>query len=651
MNGPLRTARLDWTQGTPFSLDFGDVYFSREGGPDETRHVFLAGNGLPERFSGLTSGGRFTIAETGFGTGLNFLVTLRAWQDADVDAWLHYISVEKLPLSKDDLCRAHDVWPALRDLAAQLQQYYPVLVPGFHRLVFPSLRATLTLFLGGIDEFLPRTDARADAWFLDGFAPSRNPDMWTDALFSGIARCSRPGATFATFTAAGDVRRGLIAAGFEVEKSAGFGKKREMLAGRITTPMVAPTRAATPWFMRPHVAPLRREACVVGAGIAGCQVAHRLALRGWRVTVIEKESVANAGSGNPAAVVYGRLAAPGKALDHFPQASWLFMVRELSAQQPADPAWHPCGILQLATGNQAALADPIHGETAPLDFARPVRQEEASALAGIPVKFPAVYFPTAGWLDARRYCHSLLNHPQIETRTGEAVISLSPHEGEWSVGLSSGEHVGFPIVVLASAGAIPPIDALSDLPLSSIRGQVSLAPSTPESAALRLMVCHDGYISPALPEAGHCLGATFHPGDTDTSVRVDDHRANRELLAQALPELAASLPPETEWTGRAALRCQSPDYLPLVGPVCDPQEFDRRYAGLRDGKRIDYPPPPVLPGLYVNLAHGSKGFSQAALAAEILAAEINDEPAPVSRAVLDALHPMRFRVRQLRRGR
>ena len=281
-----------------------------------------------------------------------------------------------------------------------------------------------------------------------------------------------------------------------------------------------------------------------------------VALRGWRVTVIDKGGVANAGSGNPAAVVYGRLAAPGKALDHFPQAAWLFMLRELSTRRPAEPAWHPCGILQLATGNLAAQADAVRDDVIPREFARRVGPEEASTLAGVPIAYPAVYFPLAGWLDAQRYCRSLLEHPLIEVRTGMEVTSLNPNDGEWAVGLSGGAALHAPVVVLATAGAVPPLDALTDLPLSSIRGQVSLAPSTRNSEALRRVVCHDGYISPALPDAGHCLGATFHPGDTDTTVRAEDHLANRQLLAQALPELAASLSPEAGWAGRAALRCQ-----------------------------------------------------------------------------------------------
>lgn len=648
MRDALPPASIDWTQGVPFAREFGDVYFSRAGGPAETRHVFLAQSALPQRFTALTDGAGFTLVETGFGTGLNFLVTMQAWRQAGADGWLHYVSVEKFPLTPVDLARAHACWPELGEEASALQRHYPVLVAGFHRLVFPAWRVTLTLFLGDVADFLPRLDARADAWFLDGFAPNRNADMWNDALYQGMARLSRPGATVATFTAAGTVCRGLAKAGFAMEKVPGHGQKREMLRGVLPTPALR--AGGKPWLQRPRCKPARREACVIGAGIAGSQVAHRLAQRGWHVTVLEQAGVASAGSGNPAAVVYGRLAAPGKALDHFSQAAWLFALRELAQSGETGSAWHPCGLVQLALGNQADLTTTLATRHLPEDLVRPVSAEEASRLAGVAIDHEALFFPGAGWLEARRHCRALLAHPLISIREETRVDALM-HQGEgWRLQLADGGRLEAPVVVIATAGAATQFAALDELPLRTVRGQVSLVPPSPESAALRTLVCHDGYISPALPGRHHCLGATFQPGTPDIDVRAADHRANRALLAQALPALAATLAPEAEWQGRAALRCQSPDYLPLVGPVADPAEFDRAYAGLRDGKVLEYPELPALPGLYVNVAHGSKGFSQAALAAEILAAEINDEPAPVSHAVLEALHPMRFRVRALRRG-
>lgn len=651
MSEALRPASLEWSQGLPFASDFGDVYFSRTDGAAESRHVVLDHNRLASRLAQVTAGQGFTIVETGFGTGLNFLVTLDLWRREGGAGWLHFCSVEKHPLTPADLARTHDFWPELSDLATLLQRHYPAPVAGFHRICLPALRTTLTLFLGDIADFLPRLVAQVDAWYLDGFAPARNPGMWGQDLYATMTALSRPGATFATFTAAGTVRRGLAAAGFVVEKAAGYGRKREMLHGRLEHPP-ARRQNARPWLQRPAGATAGREACVIGAGIAGAQTAHRLALRGWRVTVLEQEQVAAAGSGNPAAMVYGRLAAPGKEADHFSQQAWLFMLRELAQLPAEDSPWHPCGILQLATGNQAALAHSLLQANFPAEVAQALSPAEATLRAGVAVPHAALFYPAAGWLDARRYCRQLLQHPGISLREGCRVAAIGQDEGGWQLHDDRGKVLlRSALVIVATAGAATALPQLADLPLGSIRGQVSIAAASPATSLLRTVLCHDGYISPRLPDGSHCLGATFQPGNTDLSLRQQDHEANHALLAEALPELAGMLPPPGEWQGRTALRCQSPDYLPLVGPVADRARFLDAYAGLRDGKVMDYPELPVLPGLYVNVAHGSKGFSHAALAAELLAAEINGEPAPVSRAVLDALHPMRFRAREIRRGR
>lgn len=330
MNETLRPAELDWSQGQPQASDFGDIYFSREDGAAETRHVFLDGNRLGERFSALSSAQAFTIIETGFGTGLNWLCTQALRAEHGHSGWLHYLSIEKHPLTRADLIRAHACWPAFAAFASALQEHYPALVPGFHRLVFPQWHSTLTLVFADVAAALPRISAQADAWFLDGFAPSRNPQMWTAELYTGMARLSAPGSSFATFTAAGDVRRSLAAAGFAVEKIPGFGKKREMLRGVFNTAPAIKNQPEKPWLARPPQMPAatEREALIIGAGIAGAATARALALRGWRVCVLEKNTVASAASGNPAAVVALSTAPRGEALDHFPQQAGVHALHE-----------------------------------------------------------------------------------------------------------------------------------------------------------------------------------------------------------------------------------------------------------------------------------------------------------------------------------
>ena len=230
-------SRLAWRDGQPYSETFDDVYFSRDSGLEETRHVFLLNNQLPQRFAAMLPHQVFTIGETGFGTGLNFLCAWQCFrQHAQQDAHLHFVSVEKYPLSLADLNQALALWPELTDLSEQLCAKYTELPTGWHRLIFDGGRVSLTLIIDDALTALPQLDAQVDAWFLDGFSPSKNPDMWSETLFSAMALHSAPGASLATFTSAGFVRRALQAAGFTVEKTAGFGSKREMTRGHFDKP-------------------------------------------------------------------------------------------------------------------------------------------------------------------------------------------------------------------------------------------------------------------------------------------------------------------------------------------------------------------------------------------------------------------------------
>lgn len=652
MTTSLRPARLDWSQGTPYSPDFGDVYFSTGGGAAESRHVFLHQNDLPARFQACHEHDTFTIAETGFGTGLNWLTATTLWQQQSAGGWLHFLSVEKHPLERSDIARAHACWPEFRLLSAELVRRYPRLLPGFHRIVLPQWRTTLTLFLGDVNDFLDRVDARVDAWFLDGFAPDRNPEMWRAGLFEKIAGLSSPQASFSTFTAAGRVRRDLQAAGFCVSKVDGYGRKRDMLRGSLSA---APTIRSTglPWLHRPGGSCRRQQALVIGAGVAGASVAARLALRGWTITVLDcGDEAATGGSGNPAAILYPKIGPASQVDNEFAQQAWLFTLAQLESGEMPEGIWNPCGVLQLLTTHQqrSFKADSDHPWIPGL--AQPQSAEAASLTAGVELAHDALWFPEAGWLDARAYCRHLLDHPRIRLVTNAHVDKLEKVPGGWQ--LFDRQHqlmAESPVVIAANGKKGNEWQETEFLPLTPVPGQISTMTASLFSARLKTVICHDGYISPTLPDGRHCIGATFHAGSETLAETPEDHQANFLLQQPYLPNLMSSLPSPSTWQGRVSMRCQSPDYLPLVGPVADIGTFCMDYAGLRDGKVLDYPSLQTQPGLYITLAHGSRGFSQSLLCAEILAAEICNEPSPVSRKVLNALHPMRFAVRDIKRNR
>jgi tRNA 5-methylaminomethyl-2-thiouridine biosynthesis bifunctional protein len=231
---------LQWRDGQPWSERFDDRYFSSDSGLDETRHVFLQGNKLFERFAALRPGELFRIGETGFGTGLNFLSCRMLFEQcAPAGARLVYCSVERWPLAPQDLRPALALWPALRACADDLLGRWAQAPAAAQAWDFGAVR--LELDIGDVAQALPAwPDAQIDAWFLDGFAPAKNPQMWSDAVLAQVARASRPGATLASYTSAGRVRRGLQAVGFTMRRVPGHGRKRDMLTG------VREARAAGP---------------------------------------------------------------------------------------------------------------------------------------------------------------------------------------------------------------------------------------------------------------------------------------------------------------------------------------------------------------------------------------------------------------------
>jgi tRNA 5-methylaminomethyl-2-thiouridine biosynthesis bifunctional protein len=243
------SALVDWRDGQPVSRVFGDVYFARDSGIAEARHVFLGGNGLRRRWAALGPGRRFVIGETGFGTGLSFACAWQLWDKvAPRDARLGFLSFERFPLAAADVGRTLGLWPELAGYRDALVSQWVELAPGWHRFRFDGGRVLLTLVVGDVRDALPRVDAVVDAWFLDGFAPAKNPEMWGPDVMAEIARLSRRSTTCATYTVAGEVRRGLEAVGFAVAKAPGFGRKREMLRGELVAPQSAPSRVRRrPW--------------------------------------------------------------------------------------------------------------------------------------------------------------------------------------------------------------------------------------------------------------------------------------------------------------------------------------------------------------------------------------------------------------------
>ncbi|MCB1848335.1 MAG: tRNA (5-methylaminomethyl-2-thiouridine)(34)-methyltransferase MnmD, partial [Halieaceae bacterium] len=516
-------AALQWERdGSPRSASFGDIYYSSEDGLAESRYVFLEGNGLPARWQAWP-GAHFCIAETGFGTGLNFLLTWQAWLDTPRPRpRLHYLSFEQFPLAPRDLQRALSQWPQLAPLAVQLAQHYPGLVPGQHRLLLEAGQLTLDLWWEDVNDALPDLAGRGlplvDAWYLDGFAPASNEAMWRPQVLDAVARLSRPGATFSTFTAAGQVRRQLAATGFEVVKAPGFGRKRECLRGRREPAAAATTAMTEPAWDRSASGPATppSRAMVLGAGLAGCTAAAALARRGLQVTLLEQHTLAGGGSGNEQGILYTRLSPRHSPLVDFALQSFCFssvFYRQLFASGAlvAGRDGELCGSFhQQQRGDELAmLADRL---AAVPELASVLEPDAASELLGVAQDSAGFWFPRSGWLHPGAVCRALSRHPGIELLENRGAITLSQGRQGWRVQDAQGNNWEAPCVVIATGTASAAQPGLTWLPLQSIRGQTTRLPAHPALGALRSALCHQGYIAPAA-NGSHCIGATFNLRD------------------------------------------------------------------------------------------------------------------------------------------
>ena len=652
-------AQIDWDdQGNPRSRVFSDVYFSTESGLAETRHVFLAQNDLQARFAALKDQDRLVIGETGFGTGLNFLC---AWQlferCAPAGARLHFVSAEKYPLSRADLRRALALWPELSVLADRLIEQYVAVHQGFQRLVFDAGRVTLTLMIGDALDMLPQLDARIDAWFLDGFAPAKNPEMWSPELFAQLARLSAQNATIGTFTSTGWVRRALNAAGFKMKRVPGIGHKWEVLRGVFVgwpADVPAPPRSA-PWFVRPVAMPGERRALVIGAGLAGCATAQSLANRGWQVSVLERHAeAAQEASGNPQGVLYLKLSAHGTALSQM-ILSGFGHTRRLLERLHRGVDWDNCGVLQLAFDEKEGKRQAQLAEAFPGDLLQVLDRAAAETRSGVTLASGGMFFPEGGWVHPPALCRWQLAHANVRLLAHREAVELRRVDDQWQAWDGDRLIDSAPVVVLAGAADIKRFAPSAELPLKRIRGQITRLAQTTASSALSTVVCAEGYVAP--PRLGeHTLGASFDFHSDDLTPNTADHLGNLQLLREVSADLAGRLCIEAldaeRLQGRAAFRCTSPDYLPIVGPLADRRAFIEAYATLgRDARQVPDIPCPWLQGLYVNSGHGSRGLITAPLSGELIAAWLDDEPLPLPRSVAEACHPNRFVLRDLIRGK
>ncbi|MCY7296567.1 bifunctional tRNA (5-methylaminomethyl-2-thiouridine)(34)-methyltransferase MnmD/FAD-dependent 5-carboxymethylaminomethyl-2-thiouridine(34) oxidoreductase MnmC [Alteromonas sp. a30] len=676
---PIHTADILFNEtGTPVSSQFDDVYFSNDNGLLETRYVFIDNNHLLQRWQTCKQH-HFVIAETGFGTGLNFLLTLQLFTQFRHEnpdhplRQLYFISFEKYPITAQDLTLALQAWPSLKEEAKQLLAQYPLPIAGCHRLSFthaPHCEIYLDLWLGDVNTLLPTfsntTNQSIDAWFLDGFAPSKNPDMWQEKLFQYIAQLTAPNGTFATFTAAGIVKRGLQDVGFHIEKVKGFGKKRDMLRGTFTNHGAFDasrlSRESEPrYWHRSSVCQKTRHITVIGGGLAGLNTAHALLKHGYAVSLYEgAPTLANGASGNQQGGFYPNLNIDFTLASQIYALAFLYAKRHYRTlmQQGFHFEHDTCGVLLLAFNDKQAArhAHLVEKQNWPQTLVDSVSQQQAKNIANVELPFGGLFIPEGGWINPyslvqalSKACYAYANFELVlGTKITDMQRDLSQNKAnKWCLSAQGAPSLETDAVVLALGHHSRHFPTLNGLPLQSVRGQVETMSSQGELANLRTVLCHKGYLTPALNNT-HALGATFGKDDETTDYRVSEEAANLHNLKHALPNMPWVENLVGKQTGRASIRCASPDRLPLMGQLPDLEKQQAQYKEIyKTYANHKYAHPTNIDNVFVLTGLGSRGLCTAPLLAEALACQISGKPLPLSQAQLNALSPNRFLIRQL----
>ncbi len=641
-----------WEGTTPRSEHFDDIYFSTDDGLEESDYVFLKHNRLPERFQALTKG-CFTVAELGFGAGLNFLNTVTCFlQHSDRATNLDYFSFERYPLRAEDVQAALQPWHRqLGHLLPPLLAQYTLLTPGLNVLQLADGRIKLFLFIEDATEGLTQISPfqGVDAWFFDGFSPDKNPQMWQQTLFTQVAALCKPDATFSTFTSAGWVRNNLENAGFSVHKAEGFRKKREISYGCLNKNIASAEAKQKPWLEAPKSS-YPEEVIVIGAGISGAATAWALAQKGIKVTVLEQEERAATGaSGNRQGILYTKLSPHLTAQTQLLIAGYAYTLRLLRQLMPDRKTWQDCGIIHFDFSEKEQLC---HEKLAALNYPhlfKKINVEEATTLSGLPCQQGGLYFPQGGWINPPSVVNALLAHPNIRLLTRHKVTEIAYQEKLWHITCDNLSSLSASHVVICQGYLSDQLLPLQQLPLTSIRGQVTHVEATTASKRLKCALNAESYISPEW-ENQHCFGATFVPNEIEADLRELEQQENIQDLAQLLPSLMDSLQLSEDQAlkGKAGIRCDSVDHLPLVGGVADYARFIQTYQELAlDKNRQIQSPCPYLPNLYINVAHGTKGLSTAPIAGLLLAQLMTGEALPVSKALVNALNPNRFWIKQI----
>jgi len=674
--------------GTPYSKQFDDIYFDNESGFSQSQQVFIEGNQLKERLllanqskGHNTSKNKLTIAETGFGTGLNFLLTLRTYQllmqEQEIKQEqshennqeqkislpkIDFISVEKYPLTKQQLQKSLALFPELTPYATPLLAQYPQQPIDECLLTFFDGQVTLKLIIDdastGFSKLFPApvppkfgcpNHPLVDMWYLDGFSPEKNPDMWNNDLFTQIARLSKPQATLATFTVAGFVRRGLTEVGFRLQKKSNQGKKREILVGIFQTAPYGKGYQQRPKSTKPQ------QVTIIGGGIAAACAAYALTQQGVKVVLYCKDNeIAQGASSNAIGALFPLIhQLPDDISCFYQQAFWrakAFYQTILDQGFEFSHDW--CGLLDLAFDDKLKTFQQKFEQLNlwPKNLVHSVNHKSASNIANLSLNDGGLFYPNAGWIAPQECVQQIFKAAE---QTGKLRIKCNVNvecinqntDKSWQL-ITSKDEISVKVLLLCGGAEAISLNVLKQSSLVAIRGQVSSMKPNSQSEKLTTVICHKGYLTPVHNKV-QCIGATFERGTTDTTPKTEEDIYNLTMLEQCLPNV-------TQWqlnnviSAKARLRCASPDHFPMVGAMPDITQHTKDYAHLAKDKNFKvHTPAPCLENLYILSGLGARGLCSAPLLADIITADLCGLPYPVSYKMLYNLAPNRFVIKDI----
>jgi tRNA 5-methylaminomethyl-2-thiouridine biosynthesis bifunctional protein len=623
-----------------YSLKYNDVYWSQDGGWSEKNYVFLDSVGISEKWAGKEV---FSILELGFGGGINFLATRQKWRDSKLlQRKLNYISIEQNPLPRTSLESLYNSLEIDTSLYDDFLNKYISIEKGNHTLSFPNDSLDLHLEIGEVLHILKNLNIEVDLIFLDGFSPSKNPDMWSLEIFQELFRICKTNGIFTTYSTASIVKENAVSSGFEIEKIKGFSKKKWMLHGFKKDNSKKVVRK--PYFSFINLSrSTNTDAIVIGGGLAGTAIARALSEKGNKVTLIERENnLAKKTSGNPAGIINPNITVDVSSISKIELNAYFHLQRVLN-EYKNDP-------------NFKFGSNGVFLSSSDTDFERQMRGIKNHSLSS-DIIFPhtekdfnkeGFLLTNAGWIDPTTLCTTNINHQlenKIELIFNSNVLRIKNEDNEWKLSDDKGNEYKSDILVIANSVDSNQFEVTNWLPIRKFRGQIIYLTKDIFPYTLNhVYILDDCYL---IPQSNYTiLGATYEKDGDNLEVSIEDTKKLINRITEIF-SLSSKIEYETI-KGRVGIRVTTPDHLPIIGPVPDIDFFNKEYHDLsKGGNGIGLKPAKYFNGLYLFTGFGSKGILLTNYLAEVLAKVIGNEYTGLPNEVLESILPSRFIVRRL----